>query len=429
MADGMDVINLSLGEPEIEPSRDIVVKAIDGAARAGVVPAIAAGNDFDGFGRGSVGSPGSAPLAITVAAAKKSLVIANFSSGGPTPVSLQMKPDVTAPGDFVLSSVPANDGLWASWSGTSMASPHVAGAAALLKQIHPAWTVAQIKSALVLTGTPVYTGSNHATETTSAREGGGFIKVPRANDPLIFASPTGLSFGLLRGGATSAKTVTLSNAGGGTGSWQVSVDLQQGAAGSVRVPASVAVPGLPPGNRPRPDAAGRGHRLRRPDEGRRKPPYPILVPFGDAAAAQAEARQAQEDRDVQGQYEGTPLAGQRVPLPRESVRRRHPREPRRARAGLHRSPDQAGRELRRGDPQPEPGCRDPAPGGGERRREPADRLSRAAAQPQPLRAELLRPRAGSRRDPPGQGPLRRRLRLGLERSTRASSRSASGSTT
>ena len=243
VADGMDVINLSLGEPEIEPSRDIVVKAIDGAARAGVVPAIAAGNDFDGFGRGSVGSPGSAPLAITVAAAKKSLVIANFSSGGPTPVSLQMKPDVTAPGDFVLSSVPANEGLWASWSGTSMASPHVAGAAALLKQIHPTWTVAQIKSALVLTGTPVYTGSNHATETTSAREGGGFIKVPRANDPLIFASPTGLSFGLLRGGATSAKTVTLSNAGGGTGSWQVSVDLQQGAAGSVRVPASVAVPG------------------------------------------------------------------------------------------------------------------------------------------------------------------------------------------
>src|SRR5215217_4820833 len=97
VADGMDVINMSLGEPEIEPARDIVVKALDGAARAGVVPAIAAGNDFDGFGRGSVGSPGSAPLAITVAAAKKSLVIANFSSGGPTPVSLQMKPDVTAP--------------------------------------------------------------------------------------------------------------------------------------------------------------------------------------------------------------------------------------------------------------------------------------------------------------------------------------------
>ena len=58
--DGMDVINLSLGEPEIEPSRDIVVQAINAAADAGVVPAIAAGNDYDEFRDGSVSSPGSA---------------------------------------------------------------------------------------------------------------------------------------------------------------------------------------------------------------------------------------------------------------------------------------------------------------------------------------------------------------------------------
>ena len=58
MRDGMDVINLSLGEPEIEPKRDIVVAAIDAAADAGVVPVIAAGNDCDDFGRGSVDSPG-----------------------------------------------------------------------------------------------------------------------------------------------------------------------------------------------------------------------------------------------------------------------------------------------------------------------------------------------------------------------------------
>ena len=66
--DGMDVINMSLGEPEIEPSRDIVVQALDAAARAGVVPVVSAGNDFAEFGRGSVGSPGSAPAAITVGA-------------------------------------------------------------------------------------------------------------------------------------------------------------------------------------------------------------------------------------------------------------------------------------------------------------------------------------------------------------------------
>src|SRR6185312_15500780 len=78
--DGMNVINLSLGEPEITPSRDIVVQAIDAAAAAGVVPVIAAGNDYDAVGPGSVGSPGSAPEAITAAAASKAGVIAAFSS-------------------------------------------------------------------------------------------------------------------------------------------------------------------------------------------------------------------------------------------------------------------------------------------------------------------------------------------------------------
>ena len=83
--DGMDVINLSLGEAEIEPSRDLVVAAINAAADAGVVPVIAAGNDFDDFGYGSVSSPGSAAKAITAAAVTKQLAIASFSSGGPTP--------------------------------------------------------------------------------------------------------------------------------------------------------------------------------------------------------------------------------------------------------------------------------------------------------------------------------------------------------
>ena len=64
--DGMDVINLSLGEPEIEPSRDLVVRALDGAAAAGVVPVVAAGNDYGEFGGGSIASPGSAASAITV---------------------------------------------------------------------------------------------------------------------------------------------------------------------------------------------------------------------------------------------------------------------------------------------------------------------------------------------------------------------------
>ena len=62
---------------------------------------------------------------------------------------------MTAPGVGVLSSVPTREGSWRFFDGTSMAAPHTAGAAALLLQRHPAWTVAQIKSALMLTGNPV----------------------------------------------------------------------------------------------------------------------------------------------------------------------------------------------------------------------------------------------------------------------------------
>ena len=68
VADGMDVLNLSLGEPEVESSNDLVARAIHGAARAGVVTVVAAGNSGDDLGGGSVSSPGSAPDAITVAA-------------------------------------------------------------------------------------------------------------------------------------------------------------------------------------------------------------------------------------------------------------------------------------------------------------------------------------------------------------------------
>ena len=239
--DGMNVINLSLGEPEITPSRDIVVQAIDGAARAGVVPVIAAGNEFDVLGYGSIDSPGSAPGAITVAAATKGGAIADFSSAGPTPYSLRLKPDVSAPGASILSSVPAHLGSWRFFDGTSMASPHVAGAAALLRQRHPTWTVAQIKSALVLTGNPVKAGRG---EVPPTREGGGMIWLPRADQPLVFASPTSFSLGYLRRGGALRRRIALTDAGGGAGAWSVSLRrMVSGRGVSVSAPASVTVPG------------------------------------------------------------------------------------------------------------------------------------------------------------------------------------------
>jgi subtilisin family serine protease len=246
--DGMDVINLSLGEPEIDPSRDLVVEAIDAAAAAGVVPVVAAGNDFQDFGRGSVGSPGNASAAITVAAVSNGRGfppdgIADFSSSGPTPVSLQFKPDVSAPGVNVISSLPVREGTWGTLSGTSMASPMVAGAAALLKEQHPAWTVAQIKSALTSTGEPVHSLGQVSGEVPATREGGGLIDLPRANTPLVFTSPNVLSFGLVHLGATVGRAVSLTDAGGGAGPWTTAVQVQAGGSATVTADPTVTVPG------------------------------------------------------------------------------------------------------------------------------------------------------------------------------------------
>jgi subtilisin family serine protease len=240
--DGMDVINLSIGEPEIPPSRDLVVRAIDGAAAAGVVSTVSAGNDFEAFGRGSVSSPGSAASAITVGATTVDRQLAGFSSAGPTPLSLRLKPEVSAPGVEILSAAPNRQGQWQSLSGTSMAAPHVAGAAALLLQRHPTWTPARVKSALVTTGQKARESRGMTASTT--REGGGFVDLARADQPLLFASPTTLSFGFLARGRFASKSVALSDAGGGVGRWAVSHVLL-GRTRGVRVstPSNVSVPG------------------------------------------------------------------------------------------------------------------------------------------------------------------------------------------
>jgi subtilisin family serine protease len=240
--DGMDVINLSLGEPEISPGRDIVVRAIEGAAAAGVVPVVAAGNEFGSFGRGSVSSPGSAASAITAGASTVAGRMADFSSAGPTPLSLRLKPEVTAPGVGILSSVPAREGTWASFSGTSMAAPHIAGAAALLAQRHSTWTVAQIKSALSLTAHRAFEGGSREASTT--REGAGFVDLAEADQPLVFARPSAVSFGFLRPGRAATRRVSLTDAGGGAGVWTAAVERQGASPGlSISVPPQQTVPG------------------------------------------------------------------------------------------------------------------------------------------------------------------------------------------
>ena len=241
--DGMDVLNLSIGEPEIEPRRDVVALALDAAAAAGVVSVVAAGNDFNDLGAGSVSSPANSAATITVAAfevsGSGSGTHADFSSVGPTAISLRQKPDVAAPGVNVLSSVPEG---WLSQSGTSMASPHIAGAAALLVQRHSNWTPAQVKSALVQTGNDGRVAGSGAPGPEF--QGGGIVALGKADAPLLFADPSGVSFGLVGRAARAQAQVRLTDAGSGAGAWQASVTRRESPAGArVTVPASVTVPG------------------------------------------------------------------------------------------------------------------------------------------------------------------------------------------
>lgn len=163
-SDHLDVISLSLGgsgNPE-----DAMSKAIDAAVDAGVVAVVAAGNNGP---RGeSILSPGTSRNAITVGASCKTKdvnrfsncpsLIASFSSRGPVrwndengDSQTMIKPDILAPGVNIFSSV--LNGEIKSLSGTSMATPHVAGVVALLKQINPEWTPEEIKSRLKETAT------------------------------------------------------------------------------------------------------------------------------------------------------------------------------------------------------------------------------------------------------------------------------------
>lgn len=135
--DGADVISMSLGGPYSDLNSPMLA-AIKDAVEAGVIVTVAVGNCGSSCPSGScqgyigVETPGNSPDAISVGAVDDSSYWACFSSGGY--VNGTIKPDIVAPGVSINSSIP---GGYASWSGTSMATPHVAGAVALLLQSSP----------------------------------------------------------------------------------------------------------------------------------------------------------------------------------------------------------------------------------------------------------------------------------------------------
>jgi len=155
--------------------------------------------------------------------------IIGFSSRGPG-VGGTLKPDIAAPGVNIIAqgytegvSGEARHLGYGQASGTSMASPHVAGAAVLLKQIHPNWSPAWIKSALM--STAKYMDIYLDDGTTPAQPldmGAGRLDLTRAANPGVILDPPSLSFGYLISGTQKTITVTVTSVATGTETYNLS---------------------------------------------------------------------------------------------------------------------------------------------------------------------------------------------------------------
>ncbi len=332
IADGMDVLNLSLGGG-FHGNNDLLAAGLDDAVDAGVVVAVAAGNS--GPGAGTLESPGRARKVITVGASTNQHfvgqpftypsggattvgaavgefdalptasydlfdtasdgctsvsagasgklaiidrgtctfsqkvanakaagavavliinnvagdlspwprrpastiidILAGFSSQGPTAVDFAVKPDLTSVGVNVLSSITCvgkgggcpDDGTgWAFFSGTSMSTPHIAGSAAVLLDLHSTWSPAQVKSALVnradLVIKDAKTGLHDIGPTA---QGTGRENLSVAADGTTWLDPVSASFGKVTVGHPTSFTMTLFNPTGSDQTFSVSTTM------------------------------------------------------------------------------------------------------------------------------------------------------------------------------------------------------------
>ncbi len=147
-------------------------------------------------------------------------VIASFSSRGPH-VNLDIKPDLVAPGVNILSGI--QDGTYAPWGGTSMSAPHVTGAAALLLQLHPTWTPAQVKSALMSTASQTVLDTDETTRANVMTQGAGRIDLSNAGDPgLAFDKPSH-SFGMVPQGSNDSTLIAATDVSGAAETYSLSV--------------------------------------------------------------------------------------------------------------------------------------------------------------------------------------------------------------
>jgi subtilisin family serine protease len=183
---GVQVINLSLGSDGACDGTDALSVTCDAAIDKGIVVCVAAGNA--GPGASTVGSPGCAKKVITIGATTKTDQVADFSSRGPTSDN-RAKPDLCFPGGSIISCRAKGTAMgsvindsYTQASGTSMATPHAAGACALLLQAKPGLAPQQIKDILMNTAKNLNLDAN--------TQGTGRAQVDKAYQRAISTQPT-----------------------------------------------------------------------------------------------------------------------------------------------------------------------------------------------------------------------------------------------
>ena len=220
---GARVINMSIGSTDSD-TLDPVEEAVNTlSAKYGTLFVVAAGNS--GPGATTVDSPGSADAALTVGAVDRDDTLAPFSSRGPRVGDGAIKPDITGPGVGIVAAKAANGRIgtpaepgYVSMSGTSMATPHVAGAAAILAGQHPDWTGTQLKSALTASARPT-------PGLTPFEQGSGRVDVARAITQAVGSVPSSVSLGTHVYPHDDDKPVTKSFSYHNSGTTDVVLDL------------------------------------------------------------------------------------------------------------------------------------------------------------------------------------------------------------
>jgi subtilisin family serine protease len=215
-------------------SGDPVAMAADGTLPAPAIPAYMAGKDDGVLLATQAGASATIDSTLAYTRSINENVMAGFSSEGPTQVDARVKPDVSAPGVNVLSSVPAAfcdaPPCFAFFQGTSMASPHLAGAAAVLVGAK-GWDSWKVRSALTNTADTGVLRSHvdAGPEENVLKIGSGRLNVVSALGAKVALDPVSVSFGAVPAGSGQTRTATVRlQALAGSGPLKVAVGSPSG---------------------------------------------------------------------------------------------------------------------------------------------------------------------------------------------------------